>query len=104
MKVSKNIVFIILICSLQFLFNLSYSQSDLIDSLKLALKNAKHDTSRCNTLSHLANLASDEEWPKFNEQLKNIAEENLRTITKSQVESIEFKNKNQKDGLFNNRS
>ncbi|MBK7666960.1 MAG: hypothetical protein IPJ32_06130 [Sphingobacteriaceae bacterium] len=41
----------------------SYGQS--IDSLKLALKNAKHDTVRCNILNTLAETASDEEWPAF---------------------------------------
>ncbi len=57
-----------------------HSQDRTIDSLKLALKNAKHDTTRCNILSQLAETASDEEWPKFNEQLKNLAENKLKTI------------------------
>ncbi len=48
-----------------------------IDSLKLALKNAKHDTARCNILFTLAETASDEEWPAFNEQLKKLAEKKL---------------------------
>ncbi|MBK9285203.1 MAG: tetratricopeptide repeat protein [Sphingobacteriaceae bacterium] len=53
------------------------AQNHAIDSLKLALKNAKHDTTRCNILSILAETASDEEWPAFNEQLKVLAEKNI---------------------------
>ena len=48
-----------------------------IDSLKLALKNAKHDTVRCNILSALAENADDDEWPAFNEQLKSLTEKNI---------------------------
>ena len=55
----------------------SYGQDRTIDSLKLALKNAKHDTVRCNILNTLAETASDEEWPVFNEQLKVLAEKNI---------------------------
>jgi tetratricopeptide (TPR) repeat protein len=53
----------------------SYGQNT--DSLKLALKNAKHDTTRCNILWVLAKTASDEELPAFNEQLKVLAEKNI---------------------------
>ena len=59
-----------------------FAQNRTIDSLKLALKNAKHDTMRCNILSILAETASDEEWPAFNEQLKQLAEENIINKTK----------------------
>ncbi len=47
-----------------------------VDSLKLALKNASHDTIRCNILSQLAESASEEEWPKFNDELKKLSEKN----------------------------
>jgi tetratricopeptide (TPR) repeat protein len=47
-----------------------------IDSLKLALKNAKHDSSRCNILSALAETAEENEWPEFNEQLFNLSKKN----------------------------
>ncbi|MBK7666955.1 MAG: tetratricopeptide repeat protein [Sphingobacteriaceae bacterium] len=66
----KKIIFILFIFPC-FLFGQN------IDSLKLALKNAKHDTTRCNILSILTETASDEEWPVFNEQLKILAEKNL---------------------------
>ncbi|MDX2172221.1 MAG: tetratricopeptide repeat protein [Bacteroidota bacterium] len=69
----------------------SFAQQTQIDSLKLALKTAKHDTTRCNILSQLAETAGDDEWPLFNEQLKNLAETNLEILSKSQTESVEFK-------------
>jgi tetratricopeptide (TPR) repeat protein len=52
-----------------------------IDSLKLALKNAKHDTTRCNILSILAETASDEEWPAYNEELLKLAQKCASTVT-----------------------
>ena len=48
-----------------------------MDSLKLALKNAKHDTTRCNILRGLTEIAPDGEWEKYNEQLKALAEQNI---------------------------
>lgn len=49
-----------------------------MDSLKLALKNAKHDTMRCNILSLLIELEGDDNvWPKYNDELGLIAKENL---------------------------
>jgi tetratricopeptide (TPR) repeat protein len=55
-----------------------FSQDDkTIDSLKLALKNAKHDTTRCNILNELIENANEEEWPAYNEQLLKLAEKNV---------------------------
>ena len=54
-----------------------FSQNKTIDSLKLALKNAKHDSVRCEILNLLAETASDDEWPKFNTQLLKLAETKL---------------------------
>ncbi|MDP2387853.1 MAG: tetratricopeptide repeat protein [Bacteroidota bacterium] len=56
----------------------SYSQS--LDSLKLALKSAKHDTIRCNILNELSETAPDEEWPKFNAELKVLCEKHLKGV------------------------
>jgi tetratricopeptide (TPR) repeat protein len=43
------------------------------------LKNAKHDTTRCNILNAMIEAENDDVvWPKYNEQLKNIAEANLK--------------------------
>ena len=67
---------LILYIILLFPFVLS-AQDRTIDSLKLALKNAKHDTTRCDILSELAETASDEEWPLFNEQLLKQAEKGM---------------------------
>jgi hypothetical protein len=59
-----------------FLAEKSIAQNKTIDSLKLALKNAKNDTTRCNLLSQLAETASDEAWPAFNDALFILAEKN----------------------------
>ena len=57
-----------------FIFTLfSLAQEKTIDSLKLALKNAKHDTTRCNILSQLAETASATEWPEFNNELHKLS-------------------------------
>ncbi len=56
-----------------------FGQDPYIDSLKLALKTAKHDTTRCYILTYLSEGASDKEWPIFNEQLKNLSEKNIAT-------------------------
>ncbi len=50
-----------------------FSQSNN-DSLKLALKSAKHDTSRCRILNILVETESDEVWPAYNERLLKTAE------------------------------
>jgi len=62
--------FIILFCiSLN-----AFGQDKTIDSLKLALKNAKHDTTRCAILNQLVEIESDDVWPVYNEQLLKLAE------------------------------
>jgi tetratricopeptide (TPR) repeat protein len=49
-----------------------------MDSLKFALKNARHDTTRCNVLNALIEAESDDNiWPKYNDELKTIAEKNI---------------------------
>jgi serine phosphatase RsbU (regulator of sigma subunit)/Flp pilus assembly protein TadD len=54
-------------------------QDGTMDSLKVLLKNAKHDTSRCYILGMMIEAEPDEEaWPKYNLQLKKIAQENLK--------------------------
>jgi tetratricopeptide (TPR) repeat protein len=62
-----------------FLLSLWEGYAQNVDSLRLALKNAKHDTVKCRILSLLAETASDEEWPGFNEQLRQIAEERIKS-------------------------
>jgi tetratricopeptide (TPR) repeat protein len=56
-----------------------YAQDPVMDSLKLALKNAKHDTTRCSILNEMVEVEMDEKiWPIYNEQLKTISENNLK--------------------------
>ncbi|MBC7862857.1 MAG: tetratricopeptide repeat protein [Bacteroidia bacterium] len=72
--IRRNIIFTLL----SFFCGNFFSQADkTIDSLKLALKNAVHDSARCNILFALAETAGDDEWPQFNEQLKVLAEKNV---------------------------
>ncbi|MDP1800870.1 MAG: tetratricopeptide repeat protein [Bacteroidota bacterium] len=54
-----------------------------IDSLKLALKTAKHDTVRCTILSALAETANENEWPVFNEQLRVLTKKNADLLAAS---------------------
>lgn len=72
----------------------------VIDSLKLALKNAKLDTSRCTILSALSETASEDEWPNFNEALQKLAESKLKTISLSDPE-YKFYRKKFADALNN---
>lgn len=61
------------------------------DSLKLELKKAKHDSTRCNLLNYLVEIEYDESiWPKYNEEVKQIAERNLKTIEPNSVLGIFF--------------
>ncbi|MBP7808881.1 MAG: tetratricopeptide repeat protein [Bacteroidia bacterium] len=71
-----------------FFATLSFGQDPYVDSLKQALKIAKHDTSRCYVLSYLAESASDEEWPVFNEQLRIISEKNIATAPTKELKKI----------------
>ena len=53
-----------------------------IDSLKLALKNAKHDTTRCNILNEMIEAENDDKvWPLYNDQLLKLCEHNLAKKT-----------------------
>ncbi len=56
----------------------TFSQSFVIDSLIILLKNAKHDTTRCNVLNAMIeNESNDSLWPIYNNQLKEISEKNI---------------------------
>lgn len=60
-------------------------QDRTIDSLKLALKNAKHDTTRCRIISALIDAQSDEKQiESYNNQLMQLAQ---RNSTSSKVPS-----------------
>ncbi|MGZ4099193.1 MAG: tetratricopeptide repeat protein, partial [Bacteroidia bacterium] len=52
------------------------------DSLKLVLKNATHDSTRCNLLNRLIEAEFDDNvWPRYNEEVIRIAEGQLQNIT-----------------------
>lgn len=58
------------------------AQSPKIDSLKLALKSAKHDTIKCNVLNAMIEEEGDDNiWPQYNEKLKQLAEKNIAANT-----------------------
>src|SRR4051812_28735009 len=57
-----------------------FSQTAFSDSLKLALKAAEQDTSRCIILNALVVAEADDKiWPAYNDRLKTIAETNSKT-------------------------
>lgn len=57
---------------------LSHAFGSTLDSLKVCLKNAKHDTDKINLLILLLENEYDENiWPKYNESLRKLAEENI---------------------------
>ena len=62
-----------------FLFPYLFSaQNNTSDSLKLALKNAKHDTTSCDVLEKMIENEDDFNiWAKYNQQLKTITEKHL---------------------------
>jgi tetratricopeptide (TPR) repeat protein len=68
-----------------------YAQDPFIDSLKTALKNAKHDKVRCSILSELAENAGEDEWPIYNEQLLLLAEKNVNEHAGGQTRSFYVK-------------
>ena len=71
---------------------LSTATAQNLDSLKLALKNAKHDTTRCNILNAMIEAESDNAvWPNYNEQLKTIAERNLEILKPNHPNTVIFK-------------
>ena len=84
-----------------FLFlSISLSGQVNTDSLKLALKNAKHDTTRCAILTTLIEMEMDDEvWPKFNEQLLKLAHAGLAANPSKTIKIFYIK---QKAYAFNN--
>ena len=56
---------VLLFVMLNLFQHLALCQDKTIDSLKLALKNAKHDTTRCTILSAMIEAEGDDNiWPK----------------------------------------
>lgn len=62
-------------------------RSQNMDSLKLALKNVKNDTSKCKILDAIIEAEADEKiWPLYNEQLKTLCETKLKNLPKTHAE------------------
>ena len=92
---SKTHIFSLLILffvgSFLYAQNANNALSKTMDSLKLEVKQAKHDSSKCNALNYLVELESDETiWPKYNDEIKRIAEKNLKTVEPNSVLGIFF--------------
>jgi hypothetical protein len=72
--------------------NTSGEPGRTIDSLKLALKNAKHDTVCCNILNELVEAEGDVAlWPVYNEQLQKLAEKCVLTAPTSALKKFYLK-------------
>lgn len=70
------------------------AQDKTTDSLKLALKDAKHDTTRCNILFHLIESESNNElWPMYNGQLLKLVQSGLLSKPSSVVRRSFLKHK-----------
>lgn len=74
----RNFFFILFL----FLQTIGISQSNMMDSLKIVLKNAKHDTTRCKILGMMVEFEyNDKIWPMYNEQLYELAKKNIESAT-----------------------
>jgi tetratricopeptide (TPR) repeat protein len=60
-----------------FLSIKGFSQGYTIESLKKELLSSKNDTVSCSILDQLIEIAADGEWQKYNEQMKQLASNNL---------------------------
>jgi serine phosphatase RsbU (regulator of sigma subunit) len=65
---------------LMLLMSVLNSNAQNIDSLKLALKNATHDTTKINILLELVeNISDDDVWPQYNEQMLKLSEKLVKS-------------------------
>lgn len=76
---TRHMLKILFLISQISLSHILAGQSKVMDSLKLALKNATHDTTRCNILNAMIEAENNDTiWPKYNEQLMSLAEKNAK--------------------------
>src|ERR1700752_4885755 len=62
-----------------------WANAQNMDSLKLVLKNAKHDTIRCSVLNTMIEAElNDNVWSVYNKELKTICEKNLTSASLSE--------------------
>ncbi len=76
-----------ILVSFLFLFigSIDAQGNSKLDSLKLALRNAKHDTARCTILYAMTIAEGDETiWPIYNEELRVLAEKKLVGLSKGE--------------------
>lgn len=59
--------------------------------MKLALRNATHDTTKCNLLLQIVESPDETEWEKYNENLRLIAEKKLKELQPSSPQNKIFK-------------
>ena len=79
-------IFYFLFLLIQFI---GFAQQNLMDSLKLALKNATHDTMRCYTLTAIIeNEYDDKVWPGYNEQLLELAKANMDAAATPRLKNV----------------
>ena len=77
--------------TLFFILSLSKGFAQNIDSLKLALKNAKHDTTRVKILSELTQVCETEDILTYNEPCLKLCEKNLQNSKLASVQKLFFK-------------
>ncbi len=75
-----------IMCLVACLLSILQIRSQNVDSLKLALGSAKHDTVRCRILAILSESVPEEEIAKYNEELIKICEANLKQTDKNKKE------------------
>lgn len=79
MKAVLKIVFLLLVIMLETWY--AVAQDPMVDSLKMELSKAKHDTIQISILSQLSNIAPDGEWQKYNNEGKRLAQKKLKNAT-----------------------
>src|ERR1700741_1854305 len=68
------------------------AQNPFSDSLKLILKTAKHDTTRCSILTKLIeNEGDDKVWPVYNDQLLLLSEKGARNTDDKKLKFLYLK-------------
>ncbi|MBL7911036.1 MAG: tetratricopeptide repeat protein [Bacteroidia bacterium] len=77
-----------------------FAQDKTVDSLRIALKIAKHDTEKCNLLNQLIDVTPDGEWENYNEQLLLISNKRLNSKI---ADGLEKKYINYKTIAINNK-
>lgn len=70
----------------------TYSQNNVIDSLKLAFSQAKHDTTRCTILNQMIEAETEDNiWILYNDQLLKLAEKGAENANSDKVKNVFIK-------------